>query len=167
MYRVVTTIVASLVCCAGVALTATTDSSAASVHHVIISDVTVTAAKAEGQSAVVMSIDNTSNSPISLLSVTSPASRMSMIYFDTNMCQGNHAMIWLTNILIMGGHVQELGYQYQGAMISELRQPLVKGSRVPLTITWSDFQHPHTVTVEAKVVAPPKHLRFHMTPMHM
>lgn len=158
---------ASAVAVAIAATPLATPAGAVEIHHVIISHVTVTSAKAEGESAVVLSIDNTSKGPISLLSITSPDSRMSMIYFDTNMCQGNHAMIWLTNILIMRGHVQKLGYQYQGAMISKLRQPLLKGSTVPLRITWSDFQKAHTVTVEAKVVAPPKHLRFHMTPMHM
>lgn len=166
MKRALAVITASVIAASTVVGGAAT-SGAVATHRVVISHVTVTAAKASGESAVVMSIDNETAGPISLLSITSPDSRMNMIYFDTNMCQGNHAMIWLTNILIMGGHVQKLGYRYQGAMISRLRTPLIKGTTVPLTVTWSDFQHARTVTVEAKVVAPPKKLRFRMSPMHM
>lgn len=130
---------------------------------IVISRATVTAAKAKGDSAIVLSITNNSSGVISLLSVTSPDSKASMIDYDTNMCQGNHAMMEVANILITAGHKQELGYKYQGAMLRELRTPLVKGQTVPLVITWSDFQKVETATVEAKVVAPPRHLDFGMT----
>jgi len=140
---------------------------ATSSTKVLFSHVTVTAAKKSGESAVVMTIDNRSGGPISLLSVTSSVSRMNMIYFDTNMCQGNHAMIWLQNILIMNNHVQALGYQYQGAMLSHLNQSLKKGSTVPLEITWSNYHSLKKMTVKAHVVAAPKTLRFHMSAMNM
>lgn len=150
-----------------VTLTTPANVGAATHKQVFISKVSVTASKEGGESAVVMSITTSADSPISLLSVTSPDSRMGMIYFDTNMCQGNHTMTWLANIFISGGHTQQLGYKYQGAMISDLKQAFVKGQRVPLVIKWSDFQNIHTETVRALVVAPPPTLHFLMSPMKM
>lgn len=90
-----------------------------------------------------------------------------MIDYDTNMCQGNHAMMQLANILIIGGHTQQLGYRYQGAMLRQLKEKLMKGETIPVVIAWSNFQKAHSVTVEAKVVAPPRHLNFGMISMSM
>ena len=132
-----------------------------------VSHVTVTAATARGDSAVVMSLTNDTSGPISLISVTSPRSQSSMIDYDTNMCQGNHAMMMLANILISGGLTQKLGYSYQGAMLRELKVPLVKGQSIPLVIRWSNFQKSRVMTVEAKVVAPPRYLNFGMSSMGM
>jgi copper(I)-binding protein len=140
---------------------------AADSGKVIIADATVTAASANGESAVELTITNNSKGPISLTSVSSPVSRMSMIYYDQNMCQGNHAMAWLANIFIQPGHVQKLALKYQGAMLSELHSALVKGSTVPLVLKWSNFQNATSLTIKAKVVAAPKGLHFHMTAMNM
>jgi copper(I)-binding protein len=90
-----------------------------------------------------------------------------MIDYDTNMCQGNHAMMQLANILIIGGHTQQLGYKYQGAMLRQLKVKIVKGETIPVVVTWSNFQTAHSVTIEAKVVAPPKNLNFGMSSMEM
>lgn len=90
-----------------------------------------------------------------------------MIDYDTNMCQGNHAMMLLSNILITSGHQQALGYKYQGAMLRDAKEQIVKGGTIPVVITWSNFQTAHSVTIEAKVVAPPRHLNFGMTSMKM
>ena len=114
-----------------------------------------------------MSIANKSGEPISLISVTSSDAKTSMIDYDVNMCQGNHAMTLIANILITGGRTQELGYKYQGAMLRQLKTPIVKGETIPLVITWSDFNKVHSATVQAKVVKPPKHLFFGMTGMAM
>ena len=50
-----------------------------------ITDVTVTAAKQSGYSAVSMSITDEAGSPVTLTQVTSSVSGMSMMYFDVNM----------------------------------------------------------------------------------
>ncbi len=134
---------------------------------VVISHVTVTAANAEGDSAVSMTITNDSKGPISLFSIASPATKTSMIDYDTNMCQGNHAMMELANILIIGGHTQQLGYQYQGAMLRRLKKKIVKGETIPIVITWSNFSMAQSVTIEAKVVKPPRYLNFGMSSMDM
>lgn len=142
-------------------------SGASSANQLKFTDVTISAANQSGNSAVVMSITDTSSSPISLMGVSSSVSRMSMIYYDDNMCQGHNRMTWLANIFILSGHVQKLGYRYQGAMLGNLRKALRVGEIVPLKVTWSDFAKPQTVTVMAKVVAPPKGLHFLQTPMKM
>jgi len=134
---------------------------------VVISHVTVTAAKIHGNSAIVMTIANNSGEPISLISVTSSVAKTSMIDYDVNMCQGNHEMTLIANILITSRRTQELGYKYQGAMLRELKSSIAKGGTIPLVVTWSDFNKVHTETVEAKVVKPPKHLFFGMTAMEM
>lgn len=139
----------------------------ASTKLVVISGATVTAAKEGGPSAVVVKIDNTTSNPITLLRVTSPVATQHMIGYDTNMCQGNHAMVELTNILITSGHTQKLGYKYQGAMLWGLQRALTVGETVPLTLTWSNFQHLQSVTVEARVVKPPAHIDFGMSTMQM
>ncbi|MGC2174741.1 MAG: copper chaperone PCu(A)C [Acidimicrobiales bacterium] len=135
--------------------------------RVVISHVTVTAANAHGNSAVSMTITNDSKDTISLFSVTSPETKTSMIDYDTNMCQGNHAMMELANILIVGGHTQQLGYKYQGAMLRRLKEKIVKGETIPVVVTWSNFSKAESVTVEAKVIAPPKYLNFGMSSMDM
>ncbi len=140
---------------------------AATTKSVVVADATVTAARANGNSAVELTITNDSKGPISLTSVSSPVSAMSMIYYDENMCQGNHTMAWLANIFIEPGHVQKLALKFQGAMLGELRSPLVKGSTVPLVLKWSNFQVAKSVTIEAKVIAAPKGLRFRMSAMNM
>lgn len=136
-------------------------------NDVVISRVTVTAAKVHGDSAVVMSIANNSGQPISLISVTSSVAETSMIDYDVNMCQGNHEMTLIANILITGRRTQELGYRYQGAMLRQLKTSIVKGGTIPLVVTWSDFNKVHSETVDARVVKPPKHLFFGMTAMQM
>lgn len=133
----------------------------------LFSKVTVTAAAAGHESAVAMSIDNQTGGPISLVTVASPVSGMNMLYYDANMCQGNTAMTWLPNILISTKQVQLLGYKNQGVMLSRLHERLVVGTTVPLRITYSDFSNSHTVTVDARVVAPPKGLHFLMSAMRM
>jgi copper(I)-binding protein len=153
--------------CATAFLALTAVPAGATSGKVSFNNVTVTAAASGKNSAVVMSIVNNSRKPISLLSVTARASGMSMIYYDDNMCEGDNMMTWLSNILIIPGHTQKLGYRYQGAMLGNLRQALVKGAMVPLTIRWSDFQKVKTATVEAKVVVAPAGLRFHLSPMSM
>ncbi len=132
-----------------------------------ITNVTVTAARVRGESAVTMSIGNDTGGPISLMNVTSPVSSMNMLYYDTNMCQGNTAMTWLPNILISSHQVQLLGYRNQGVMLSRLQESLKVGQRVPLRIKYSDFSSARTITVDALVVAPPKGLHFLMSAMKM
>jgi copper(I)-binding protein len=149
------------------ALVGSAPGASAGEKNVVISHVTVTAAEIHGDSAVGMTISNNSEEPISLISVTSSVAKTSMIDYDVNMCQGNHTMTLIANILITGGRTQELGYKYQGAMLRQLKSSIVKGGTVPLVITWSDFNKVHTEKVDAMVVKPPKHLFFGMTAMEM
>jgi copper(I)-binding protein len=132
---------------------------------VTFTHVTVTASKARGNSAVSMTIENNSKDVISLYSITSSVTQSSMIDYDTNMCQGNHAMMKLPNILIYGGHSQHLGYKYQGAMLRQVRDKIIEGETIPIVISWTNFGSAHSVTVEAKVVAPPRYLNFGMSGM--
>lgn len=88
-----------------------------------------------------------------------------MIDYDTNMCQGNHAMMKLPNILIYSGHSQHLGYQYQGAMLRQVKSKIVKGETIPIVISWTNFGSAHSAIVEAKVVSPPRYLNFGMSGM--
>ncbi len=154
------------VCCAVVLASASTFFvgdvvvGAANPSKVVFSDPTVTAAPLKGNSAVIMSITNDSSGPISLTSVSSPTSATSMIFYDANMCQGNHAMSALSNLLIEPGHTQKLAFKYQGAMLSGLRSALKKGATVPIVLKWSNFSAAHTVTLQAKVIKAPKGLKF-------
>ena len=141
--------------------------SATTLGKVVIADAMVTAAPANGESAVILTITNDRSGPISLTAVSSPVSGMSMLYFDKNMCKGNHAMRWLGNILIQPGRVQRLALKQQGVMLSSLHSALIKGSFVHLVVNWSDFQTAHSVSIRAKVIAPPKGLHFHFTAMNM
>jgi copper(I)-binding protein len=140
---------------------------AATSSTVKITHATVTAAKANGQSAVVLSFHNASSGPVTILSVESPVAKDDMIFYDTNMCQGNHAMAQLANIFVTSGNTQKLGYQFQGAMIWKLSKPLTRGETIPLTVTWSNFHGSHTTTVEAKVVRAPPSINFAMSSMRM
>jgi copper(I)-binding protein len=141
--------------------------SAASTKTPTISDVTVTAAAKGHDSAVAMKIVNSTSKPISLLSVGSPNAGGDMIFFDTNMCQGNHVMTELPNIYISSGSAQRLGYRFQGAMLSALFRKLTVGEKISLIVTWSDFNKVRHSTIEAAVVAPPRHIKFLMGSMSM
>lgn len=129
---------------------------------VVLSQVTVTAARLGGDSAVSMSLANDSGRAISLLSVTSSVARSSMIDYDVNMCQGDHEMSILPNIFIEPGQTQRLGYKLQGAMLSGLRHALVPGSQISLTVEWSNIGHVVTRRLIATVVRAPKGIRFVM-----
>lgn len=157
----------ALVAAAGALALGVGSDAGASTKSVVVTGATVTAAKKGGPSAVVVTIVNKTSNPITLLRVTSPVAAQHMIGYDTNMCQGNHAMIQLTNILITSGHTQALGYKYQGAMLWGLHSALTKGESIPLTLTWSNFQKLESVTVEALVVKPPAHINFGMSGMQM
>lgn len=139
----------------------------ASSGKVAISSVTVTAAVRGSDSAVVLHLHNGTAKPLLLLSIKSPAAARHMIGYDTNMCQGNQAMVALANILVIAGNTQNLGYRFQGAMLGGVRRSLLIGQRVPLVITWSDFSVVHKTNITATVVKPPKGLRFIMTGMKM
>jgi copper(I)-binding protein len=134
---------------------------------VAISNVTVTAAKSGGESAVSLSFVNKSKGPVSLISVTSSDATSAMIDFDVNMCQGNHLMSPLTNIFVTAGQTQLLGYKYQGAMLLRVRGQLRSGQTIPLVITWSDFSRAHETDVVAKVVKDPLGIYFGMSGMKM
>ncbi len=152
----------------GVALIVPTGGASASSNlPVRFTQVTVTAAAAKGSSAVAMSIANGYEGPISLMLVTSSVSRMNMIYYDSNMCQGTNMMSWLPNILISSHSTQLLGYQNQGAMLGQLTRSLKVGESITLEVKYSNFSAARTVSVTAKVVAPPKGLHFLMSPMRM
>jgi hypothetical protein len=90
-----------------------------------------------------------------------------MIDFADNMCQGGTDMTELPNLLISPHRTQVLGYAYQGAMLSNLHGPFVKGHTVALIIKWTDFHSSHTVTLFAKVIKDPKGLHFSMQGMRM
>lgn len=141
---------------------------AATKAKAVIDDVTVTAGKPGGDSAVSLNFTNDSKQPVTLLGVTSSVARKSMIDYDVNMCQGNHGMSQLSDIYVTSGTEQHLGYQFQGAMLSGLDQRLVVGQEVQVTVTWrAFFGSLHRSTIEAKVVAPPKGLKFIMAAMSM
>jgi copper(I)-binding protein len=166
-------VMVALVAVAGLALTSTSTHShskstvANGPSGLLFTNVTVTAASTQGESAVAMTIHNDTSGPISLMSVASPLSSMNMLYYDTNMCQGNTAMTWLANIFISQNQIQLLGYQNQGVMLSRLHQNLKVGTLVSLQVKYSDFSTWHDVTVQARVVPPPKGLHFHLGVMKM
>ena len=150
----------------GAAALATSAGSAAP-KSIIITDATLTSAAKGHDTAVVLKIVNATHGPISLLSVKSSSAGADMIFFDTNMCRGSHAMTALASIYVPRGLTQKLGYQRQGAMLSQLRQSLTRGQKIPLVVTWSDFSTVHHVTIEASVVAAPAHIKFLMGNMAM
>jgi copper(I)-binding protein len=135
--------------------------------QIVFSHVTVTAAPARGSSAVVMSIANDTAGPISLMTITSSWSKMNMIYYDDNMCQGNTLMTWLPGVFISSNATQLLGYRYQGAMLGQLTQSLKVGQYISLNVKYSNFSNARVITLRALVVAPPKGLHFLMSPMRM
>jgi len=139
----------------------------ASTPLVQFSHATVTASKVKGESAVVLTIKNDSGAPVSILSVTSPSANMGMIYYDANMCQGANLMHWLGNIYVPSHSTTKLGYQFQGAMLSNFKSPLNVGQSVKLKIQWNSFGSLQTSIISASVVAPPKGLHFDMGSMKM
>lgn len=141
--------------------------SAAKPSGVVISHVTVTAAKGGGEAAIVMTLKNGTTGPVSLLSVTSPDAGEGMIFFDTNMCQGNHAMTMLANLYVSAGFTQKFGYKFQGAMIGLLHKALVVGQKIPLVVLWSDFHGFKKTKVVATVVPAPATIKFVMGSMEM
>lgn len=144
-----------------------TSASAADRSGVQFTTATVTAARVGGDSAVVVKITNHSRLPISVLSVSSPLAKSSMLGFDADMCNGATTMTPLSNILISPGSSQVFGYKNQGAMLSNSVASLTVGKMVPLHIVWSNFSRTTTTVLSAEVVAPPKGLHFRMAKMRM
>lgn len=146
----------------------TTASNASTSSGVSFSVATLTATSSTGESALNVTITNNTNLPISLSSVTSPAARMGMIYYDANMCQGHNGMVWLPDLFIVAHSVQHLGYQYQGAMLAHLRHSLALHQHVNVRFTWTSFTSQIQVkSISALVIAPPHGLHFDLTIMKM
>ena len=129
---------------------------------------TLTAAPSSGESALTVSITNTSTKPLTLLSITTQSAKGWMLFYDANMCQGNQTMQYLANIFIPKGHTQQLGYTHQGAMLWRLSTPFKTGGTVLLDFKFAQANGTdETVFPSAKVVPSPRHLRFIMSGMSM
>ena len=139
--------------------TATTPAITVPGGRVAIANVTLSANTRKGRSAISLQLANGTAGQIALTSVSSSVATSSMLHFDTNMCQGNSAMIHLNEIDVTPNHVQVLGYRNQGAMLAGLRQTLTPGQRVEVTVTWRDARGARqSQTVAALVVKPPANL---------
>jgi len=103
-----------------------------------VSGASVTAAAVGKSSAVALTIKNPLKKNIIVTGIHSAEASASMIFFDSNMCQGNTIMTPLSDILIAPGERQNFGFKYQGAMISGLKHSLSVGQEVQLTINWNE-----------------------------
>jgi copper(I)-binding protein len=137
------------------------------VSTLLLSNATVTATSANGESAVSLTVKNNGNSPISLVSVASTSAAMGMLFFDTNMRRGSYVMRLLSNISISAHATVHLGFQNEGAMLSLLRQPLKVGQTIRLQVKWTNYARARTSIVVAHVIKAPKGLHFDMPNMSM
>jgi copper(I)-binding protein len=132
-----------------------------------ITGATLTTANAGGDSALSVILRNTSSQTLYMTGIGSSIARSSMIFYDSNMCQGDSAMIPLQNIAISSGATQKLGYKYQGAMLGALTTKLKLGGSAPMQLSVKDSKnHLSTFTFKAKIVDAPKGLHFAMSGMH-
>jgi copper(I)-binding protein len=133
----------------------------------LLSNATVTATSANGESAVSLTVKNVGDSPISLVSVMSPSAAMGMLFFDTNLRRGSYVMRLLSNISISPHATLHLGFENQGAMLSLLRKSLKIGQTVRLEVKWTNYAKARTSFVVAHVIKAPKGLHFDMPNMSM
>jgi copper(I)-binding protein len=125
---------------------------------------TLTASASRGSSALAVTIVNNTNHSVLLMSIDSPSAQSSMLFYDVNMCQGGQAMTRLNNIVIPAHATQTLGYRYQGSMFSGVTRPLHVGDTVTVNFHVVSTSL-RSIAVSARVVPPPKGLRFRMAPM--
>jgi len=131
------------------------------VGKVQISGASLTATAAGGSSAIVLTLKNNSDKNVLITGFSAAQTAHSMIFYDSNMCQGNTTMTALPNILMAPGQSQNLGYKYQGAMLSGLTTALVVGESVDLTLQWNvEGASAQSTTFTAKVVKAPAGLHF-------
>jgi len=132
-----------------------------------ITGATLTTANAGADSALTVTLRNTSSHTLYITGIGSSIARSSMIFYDSNMCQGDSAMIPLQNIAVSPGTIQKLGYKYQGAMLGALTTKLQLDGSAPMQINVKDSKNRFsTLTFKAKIVSPPKGLHFAMSGMH-
>ena len=130
-------------------------------EKVQISGASLTAASVGGSSAIVLTMKNNSDKNVLITGFSTAQAAHSMIFYDSNMCQGNTTMAALPNILVAPGQSQSLGYKYQGAMLSGLTRALVVGESVNLTLLWNEVGgSAQSATFTAKVVKAPAGLHF-------
>ena len=121
---------------------------------------TLTSTALGGSSALVLSLTNNQSKSILLTGISSSLASSAMIFYDSNMCQGNNVMRPLQNIAVSSGQTQLLGYKYQGGILSGLRKKLSLGDQIALDVHWEDFAgNPRTSEILASVVKQPKGLR--------
>jgi len=139
-------------------------------HTLIALDITgatLTTANAGGDSALSVTLRNTSSQTLYITGIGSSIARSSMIFYDSNMCQGDSAMIPLQNIAVSPGTTQKLGYKYQGAMLAALTTKLQLDGSAPIQLSVKDSKnHFTTFSFKARIVSAPKGLRFAMSGMH-
>jgi len=136
-------------------------SSSTSSSPLQISGVTVTATPKGEASVVSLQMRNRTSSPVVILSVSSPASRTSMLEYDADMCRGGTIVSPLPNIEI-GAH-QEMRWTTSGvgAMLMRSRGNLRPGDVVTLRVVAQVGldTHTRTETVSATVVPQPRGLQ--------
>jgi copper(I)-binding protein len=127
--------------------------------RVAIAKVTLSANHQKGRSAVSLQLANGTDGQIAVTSVSATVATAAMLHFDADMCQNNSTMTPLREIDVAAGHVQVLGYRNQGAMLGGLRQTLLPGQHVEVTVAWRDARGARqSQTVTALVVKPPANL---------
>jgi len=130
-------------------------------HNLQITGATLTAAPTGGNSAIALTIKNSMKKNIVITGFTSADAGAAMIFYDSNMCQGNTTMTALPNILLAPGQSQNLGYKYQGAMLSQLKRALLVHQNLQIELLWHEVGGANqSQEISATVVKAPAGLHF-------
>jgi copper(I)-binding protein len=119
----------------------------------------LTAAPRAGQSVILATLSNTSNQPIIIYRISSPAAPTAMLHYDANMCHKGSRMNLLPMVVIPSHHSLKLSIRGIGAMLSPLRHTLHTGHVESVTIRWRIGSQSQVTRFQASIVKPPKGLQ--------
>ena len=123
-----------------------------------VGPVHLTAAPKKGLTVVLATVTNPSDKPLTIYRVTTTFAPAAMLHYDVNMCQKGSQMNVLPMVVVPPHRHITLSTKGVGVMLSPLSQPLLRGDRVAVSLTYAVDLRRRTMTLSADVITPPKGL---------
>ncbi len=124
-----------------------------------VTGVHVTAASPHELAAIEATVTNTSDLPITMVSITTSATSRGMFHFSFNMCDPGSTMIKIPSLIIPVHRSVILSTKGSGAMVETKGKALRVGSRITVSITVIRGTHRQVVSSPGSVIARPKGLK--------
>jgi copper(I)-binding protein len=124
-----------------------------------ITQVQVTAARPHQLAAIEAVITNTTDLPITLVSISTSRTSRGMFHFSFNMCEPGTSMIKIPSLIVPVHRSVTLSTKGSGAMVAAKKTALNVGMPIDISITAIRGTHRFVLRASGKVTTRPKGLQ--------